>query len=303
MQKIILIKQIKTKAITFCLAVSFLAIIQKTLAQNFDSVEIKSIKITESIYMLQGSGGNIGALLGNDGIVLIDDQFAPLSSKIKNALKILSNKQVRFIINTHFHGDHTGGNENFGGEGAVIVSQENSRLRMTTDQFMATFNTEQKAAPYDALPKVTFTESVTLHLNGETVEVFHVKNAHTDGDVIIHFKESNVYHAGDIFVRYGLPFIDQAHGGSINGMIQGVDTLLFLTNNNSKIIPGHGMLAERKDLLEYKKMLDTVRNRISEKISQGKTLDEIIDADPTKEYNAGVGRDIFIKSVYASLKN
>ena len=302
MQKISLIQPIKTKAITFCLAVSFLAITQKTLAQNFDSVEIKSIKITESIYMLQGSGGNIGVLLGNDGIVLIDDQFAPLSAKIKDALKTLNNKQVRFIINTHFHGDHTGGNENFGGEGAVIVSQENSRLRMTTDQFMATFNTKQKAAPYDALPKVTFTESVALHLNGETVEVFHVKNAHTDGDVIIHFKESNVFHAGDVFVRYGLPFIDQAHGGSIDGMIRGVDTLLSMTNEESKIIPGHGMLAEKKDLLEYKKMLEIVRDRISKQIKNGKTLNEIIDADPTKEYNAGVGRDIFIKSVYASLK-
>ncbi len=297
-----MIKHKKGATIIFCLAILFLGTVQKISAQNFDSVEIKSIKITETIYMLQGSGGNIGALLGNDGIVLVDDQFAPLSKKIKNALKNLSSKQVKFIINTHFHGDHTGGNENFGGEGTVIVSQENSRLRMTTDQFMEAFKTQQKAAPYDALPKVTFTESVTLHLNGQTVEVFHVKNAHTDGDVIIHFKESNVYHAGDVFVRYGLPFIDQAHGGSIDGMIRGVDTLLSMTNEASKIIPGHGMLAEKKDLLEYKKMLVIVRNRISEQIKNGKTLNEIIYADPTKEYNAGIGRDIFIKSVYASLK-
>ena len=297
-----MIKYRKSATIIFCLAILFLNIVQKISAQNFDSVEIKSIKITETIYMLQGSGGNIGALLGNDGIVLVDDQFAPLSEKIKNALKNLSSKQVKFIINTHFHGDHTGGNENFGGEGTVIVSQENSRLRMTTDQFMEAFKTQQKAAPYDALPKVTFTESVTLHLNGQTVEVFHVKNAHTDGDVIIHFKESNVFHAGDVFVRYGLPFIDQAHGGSIDGMIRGVDTLLSITNEESKIIPGHGMLAEKKDLLEYKKMLEIVRDRILEQIRNGKTLNEIIDADPTKEYNAGIGRDIFIKSVYASLK-
>ncbi|MEO6220623.1 MAG: MBL fold metallo-hydrolase [Ginsengibacter sp.] len=297
-----MIKNIKTKTFAFCFAMACIAITQKSSAQDFDTVEIKTIKITETIYMLQGSGGNIGVLVGNDGVVLIDDQYAPLSEKIKKALKVLTSKQVRFIINTHFHTDHTGGNENFGGEGAIIVSQENSRLRMTTDQFMSALNNEQKGAPYDALPKVTFTESVTLHLNGETVEVFHVSNAHTDGDAIIHFKKSNVFHGGDVFVRYGLPFIDQAHGGTIDGMIKGMDTLLSLTNEDSKIIPGHGMLAEKKDLAEYKKMLETVRNRISEKISQGETLKEIIDGDSVKEYNPGVGKDIFIKSVYDSLK-
>ena len=252
--------------------------------------------------MLEGSGGNIGVLVGKDGVVLIDDQFAPLSEKIKNAVKVLTDKPISFIVNSHFHGDHTGGNANFGGEGAIIVAQENSRLRMTTDEFMATFNNAQKAAHSVALPKVTFTESVSLHLNGETVQVFHVKNAHTDGDAIIHFKESNVFHGGDVFVRYGLPFIDQPHGGSIDGMIKGVDTLLAIVNDDSKIIPGHGLLAGKKDLLDYKKMLETLRDRVLEKIRQGKTLKEIIDADLTKEYIVGVGREKFIKSVYDSLK-
>ena len=288
--------------LSICYVLAFVAFAQPTSAQNFDTVKIKTLKITNSIYMLEGSGGNIGVLVGKDGVVLIDDQFAPLSEKIKNALKVLTDKPISFVINTHFHADHTGGNENFGGEGAIIVAQENSRLRMTTDQFMATFNNTQKAAPSVALPKVTFTESVSLHLNGETVQVFHVKNAHTDGDVIIHFKESNVFHGGDVFVRYGLPFIDQQHGGSIDGMIKGVDTLLALVNDDSKIIPGHGLLAGKKDLLDYKKMLETVRNRVIERIRQGKTLKEIIDADLTKEFTAGVGRDKFIKSVYDSLK-
>ena len=139
-------------------------------------------------------------------------------------------------------------------------------------------------------------------MNGETVQVFHVKNAHTDGDAIIHFKESNVFHGGDVFVRYGLPFIDQPHGGSIDGLIKGVDTLLAIVNDDSKIIPGHGLLAGKKDLLDYKKMLETVRNRVLERIRQGKTLKEIIDADLTKEFTAGVGRDKFIQSVYDSLK-
>jgi len=281
----------------------FIAITQTTTAQDsFDSVQIKTIKITESIYMLEGAGGNIGVLAGKDGIVLIDDQFAPLSEKIKAALQAISDKPVRFVINTHFHGDHVGGNENFGGEGAIIVAQENSRQRMTTDQFAAAFNSVQKAAPYDALPKVTFTESVTLHLNGETVQVLHVKNAHTDGDAIIYFKESNVIHAGDVFVRYGLPFIDQEHGGGIDGMIEGNEKLLAIANDNTKIIPGHGDLASKKDLLEFKNMLVKIREIIATAMKQGKTLEQIVAADPLKDYPAVFERKEFIKTVYDSLK-
>lgn len=271
-------------------------------AQGFDSVEIKTNKITDNIYMLEGAGGNIGVLTGKDGIVLIDDQFAPLSEKIKNALKALSDKPVMFVINTHFHGDHTGGNENFGKDGAIVVSQENSRIRMTKDEFTAAFNMSQPAAPYDALAKVTFTESVTLHLNGETLELTHVKNAHTDGDAIIYFKESNVIHTGDVFVRYGLPFIDQPHGGSIDGMIKGVDKILAIANENTKIIPGHGALATKKDLLEFKKMLQILRDRIAGAMKAGKTLDQIIKADPTKEFTAVFDRSAFITLVYDSLK-
>ena len=288
--------------LSICYVLAFVAFAQPSSAQNFDTVKIRTLKITNSIYMLEGSGGNIGVLVGKDGVVLIDDQFAPLSEKIKNAVKVLTDKPISFIVNSHFHGDHTGGNENFGGEGAIIVAQENSRLRMTPDKFLGTLNNAQKATPSAALPKVTFTESLSLHLNGETVQVFHVKNAHTDGDAIIHFKESNVFHGGDVFVRYGLPFIDQPHGGSIDGMIKGVDTLLAIVNDDSKIIPGHGLLAGKKDLLDYKKMLETVRSRVLERIRQGKTLKEIIDADLTKEFTAGVGRGKFIQSVYDSLK-
>lgn len=292
----------KFKFIAFCFAVIFLTLSRQTIAQNFDTVQIKTIKLTDAIYMLQGSGGNIGVLIGKDGIVLIDDQFAPLSEKIKSALKILSDKPVRFIINTHFHADHTGGNENFGGEGAIIVAQENSRLRMTTDQFISVFNSQIKALPYDALPKVTFTESVTLHLNGETLQVFHVKNAHTDGDAIIYFKNSNVFHGGDVFVRYGLPFIDYQNGGSIDGMIKGVDQLIMLTNDESKIMPGHGELAAKNDVIDYKKLLVTIRDRIVKLTKQGKTLEQVIAADPTKEFTTGMDKKVFIKLAYDSLK-
>jgi glyoxylase-like metal-dependent hydrolase (beta-lactamase superfamily II) len=282
--------------------ISFSVIVQRATAQNFDSVQIKTYKMTESIYMLEGDGGNIGLLAGKDGAVMIDDQFAPLTEKIKNAIKKVTDAQVKFVINTHFHGDHVGGNENFGKEGAIIVAQSNSRLRMTTDQFNATFNSQQKAAPYDALPKITFADSVTLHLNGQTLQVMHIKNAHTDGDAIIYFKESNIIHAGDVFVRYGLPFIDQPHGGSIDGMIAGTDMILNLANDDTKIIPGHGAIATKKDVLDYKNMLVTVRNRIVDAMKQGKTLNEIVAMDPTKEFTAGFDRSSFIMLVYDSLK-
>ena len=285
-----------------CIAIAICTLAEASNAQNFDTVQIKTFKMSETIYMLEGSGGNIGVLTGKDGTVMIDDQFAPLSEKIKTAIKKISGVPVRFVINTHFHGDHVGGNENFGKDGAIIVAQSNSRLRMSTDQFNATFKQTQKAAPYDALPKVTFGDSVTLHLNGETLQVMHIKNAHTDGDAIICFKESNVIHTGDVFVRYGLPFIDQPAGGSIDGMIAGVDVILNVANDNTKIIPGHGAIATKKDVQDYKNMLVTVRNRIADGMKQGKTLDAIIAMDPTKEYTAGFDRSAFIMLVYDSLK-
>jgi glyoxylase-like metal-dependent hydrolase (beta-lactamase superfamily II) len=292
----------KSRPLLHFIAVIFALLSNKTIAQNFDTVQIKTIKITDKIYMLEGEGGNIGVLVGNDGIVIIDDQFAPLSEKIITALKALGDKPVRFVINTHFHGDHVGGNENFGGRGAIIVAQENSRLRMTSDEFMTTINNQKQAAPYDALPKVTFTESVTLHLNGETVQVFHVKNAHTDGDAIIYFKESNVIHGGDVFVRYGLPYIDQPHGGTIDGMINGVNELLKRANDSSQIVPGHGKMATNKDVLAYRNMLVTIRDRVAKAIKQGKTVDEIMKADPTTEFVSAFDSKDFVKSVYDSMK-
>jgi glyoxylase-like metal-dependent hydrolase (beta-lactamase superfamily II) len=271
-------------------------------AQNYDTIQIKSTKVAGSIYMLEGSGGNIGALVGKDGIILIDDQFTPLSEKIKSALKKLSDKSIKFIINTHFHFDHTDGNKTFGGEGAVIVAHENTRKRLTTDQFIATFKVDQKASPYDALPKITFSESVTFNMNGETVEIFHVKNAHTDGDAVIYFKESNVLHTGDVFVRYGLPFIDQPNGGNVDGMINAVDYILKMINDETKIIPGHGALSNKKDLQDYKIMIKTVRDRVAEGMKNGKTIDQVIDSNPAKEYNTVFDKVEFIKAIYNSLK-
>lgn len=271
-------------------------------SQNFDSVQIKTTKLTESIYMLEGAGGNMGVLVGNDGIILIDDQFAPLTEKIKTALSKISNKQVKFVVNTHFHNDHTGGNENFSGQGAIILSHENARRRLTTDYFFEAFKETQKASSYEALPKVTFADSVTFRMNGETVHVFYAKNAHTDGDVIIHFRESNIIHCGDVFVRYGFPFIDQGARGSIDGMIKACEQLIAITNDQTKIIPGHGGLSTKKDLIDYKHMLVTVRTRIADGIKKGKSLQQIADSDPMKGYTVIVDKWFFVQSIYNSLK-
>ena len=271
-------------------------------SQNYDSVEIKTTRLTESIYMLEGAGGNIGVLVGNDGIIIIDDQFAPLTEKIKTALSKISDKPVKFVINTHFHGDHAGGNENFGRQGAIIVAHNNARKRLSVDYFFEAFKQTQKATSYEGLPEVTFGDSVTFHMNGETVHVFYAKNAHTDGDVIIHFKESNIIHCGDVFVRYGFPFIDQGAGGTIDGMIKAIERLIAIVNDQTKVIPGHGAMSTRKDLIDYKNMLVTVRTRITDGIKQGKTLQQIADSDPMKGYIVIVDKWFFVQSIYDSLK-
>ncbi len=272
------------------------------IAQNFDSVKIKITKVAGSVYMLEGSGGNIGALVGNDGIILVDDQFAPLSEKIKKALATVTDKPIKFIINTHFHHDHSDGNKTLGGEGAIIVAHENTRKRLTTDNLVPIFKVNMKAYSYDALPKITFSQSVTFNMNGETVEVYHVKNAHTDGDAMIYFKESNVVHTGDVFVRYGLPFIDQTSGGNVDGMIEAISNLLKNVNDETKIIPGHGAISNKKDLQTYKDMLQTVRDRVAEGIKNGKTIDQIIDSNPVKEFNGVFDKTEFVRIVYNSIK-
>ena len=271
-------------------------------AQNFDTVNIKTTKVAGSVYMLEGSGGNIGVLVGNDGVILIDDQFAPLSEKIKKAIAAISDKPIRFIINTHFHGDHSDGNKVFGSEGSIIVAHENARKRLSTDYIFEAFKQEQKAMSYEGLPKITFAESLTFNMNGETVQVIHIKNAHTDGDAAIYFKASNVLHTGDAFVRYGLPFIDDGGGGTIDGMISGAEQMLKMINDETKIIPGHGQISSKKDLQDYKNKLQIIRNRIADGIKAGKTVDQIINSDPTKEFKTGFDKIFFVQSVYNSLK-
>lgn len=288
----------KTSSFLICFFVT------ASLAQDFDAVKIKTKKLSESIYMLEGSGGNIGVCIGEDGTFIIDDQFAPLTEKITAAIGKITPKPVQFLINTHWHFDHTDGNENFGSAGAIIVSHENSRKRMARDEVVALVGTEQKAYSRDGLPKITFKESMSFHYNGETINIFHIGRAHTDGDAIVHFVESNVLHMGDVFVRYVFPFIDEPNGGNINGMIETLDKAAELANNQTQIIPGHGQVSNRKDLLDYRKMLVTIRDRIKIQVEKGKTLKQIIASNPTQDYEGSdfVAKDDFVKIVYDSIK-
>jgi len=271
--------------------------------QNFDTVQIRTTKLTQSIYMLEGTGaGNIGVCVGTDGTFIIDDQYAPLTEKIKVAIAKLTNKPVQFIINTHWHGDHSGGNENFGKEGAIIVSQENSRKRLEANQFFGLPPHEQAAYSKPGLPKITFTQSITFHYNGETIQIFHIADAHTNGDAIIYFQQSNVVHMGDVFVRYGFPFIDEPNGGNINGMIETIDSVVNLVNENTTIIPGHGQLSKKKDLIDYNTMLRTVRDRIKKQMDEGKTMEQIISSNPLNGYvKEGPNANNIIRIVYNSV--
>ena len=288
----------KTSSFLICFFVT------ASLAQDFDAVKIKTKKLSESIYMLEGSGGNIGVCIGEDGTFIIDDQFAPLTEKITAAIGKITPKPVQFLINTHWHFDHTDGNENFGSAGAIIVSHQNSRKRMARDEVVVLVDTEQKAYSRDGLPKITFKESMSFHYNGETINIFHIGPAHTDGDAIVHFVESNVLHMGDVFVRYVFPFIDEPNGGNINGMIKTLDKAAELANNQTQIIPGHGQVSNKKDLLDYRKMLTTIRDRIKIQIEKDKTLKQIIASNPTQGYEGSdfVAKDDFVKIVYDSIK-
>lgn len=283
-----------------CLALAAAA--TPVLAQDLDQVEITTVPVTESIYMLQGSGGNIGVIIGEDGTFIVDDQFAPLTEKIVGAIADLTDDPVDFVINTHWHFDHTDGNENFGRMGAVIVSHENSRRRMATDQLVELFDREQEAYSPEGLPKITFDESVRFHLNGETIDVFYLGPAHTDGDAVVYFRDSNVMHTGDVFVRYGFPFIDQPNGGSVNGIIDAVATIAERTDAETVFIPGHGPLSNRDDLLDLHEMLVTIRDRVQEGIDRGRSFEQIVASNPTRGYpERGIETEPWLRLVFDSL--
>ncbi len=248
-------------------------------------IEITVEQLSESVHMLTGKGGNIGVSVGEDGVFMIDGQFADMSEKIITAVKTISGKELKYLINTHWHGDHTGGNENFNKQGAVIVAHENVHKRMSTDQLMKAFSRTVKASPVAARPVIIFTEDLTMYLNGEKILIFHVHNAHTDGDAMVYFTESNVLHMGDCYFNGRYPFIDLSSGGSIDGIIKAANQALFIVDEETKIIPGHGKLSNKKELTAYRNVLMVIRDRVKKAIEEGKTLEEIKAAKLSKEYD------------------
>ena len=240
---------------------------------EFDKVEIKVHKVAGNVYMLEGEGGNIGVSVGPDGIVIVDDEFAPLAPKIKAALHGITDKPVRFVLNTHYHGDHTGGNVVFG-EGASIIAHENVRNRLASAS-KGRNGHERPPAPKTALPVITFRDTVSVHLNGEEIRALHFPSGHTDGDSMILFVGSNVVHTGDDFVTYGYPFIDQSAGGSVRGLVANLEKALTILPADVKVIPGHGPISTLADVKRFLGMLKDAIAAVSGGVKQGKSLEQL----------------------------
>jgi glyoxylase-like metal-dependent hydrolase (beta-lactamase superfamily II) len=270
-------------------------------------VEIKTTDLGSGISMLEGAGGNIGVSAGEDGVFLIDDQYAPLTDKIVAAVKAIDDGPIRFVLNTHWHGDHTGGNENLGKAGALIVSHDNARRQMTVGQFFKIWDRKVEPSSDSSLPVVTFAEAVTFHLNGDVIRAFHVEHAHTDGDAMVHFENANVLHMGDVFFNGTFPFIDVYSGGSLAGMISACNTALGMVDEDTRIIPGHGPLADRAALVAYRDMLQRAHASIAPMVRRGQSFEEIKAANPleplVEEWGGGfIKADQFIELVVAGMK-
>ena len=257
--------------------------------QDFSQIEFRTEPVADGIYLLQGTGGNIGVLTGPDGVILIDDEYTQLGDKLAAAVAAISDAPLRLVIDTHWHFDHTGGNAKLGREGAIIVAHENVRERMSKPFVFEFLGTEVPASPPEALPVVTFTDAVSLHLNGQTLSVMHVPNAHTDGDAIIFFEPANVVHMGDTFFNGFYPFIDYQSGGGIRGMVAAIDRALPKIDADTRIIPGHGPLARRAELVEFRDMLHTVARRLQGMLDDGMSTEQIIAAKPTAEFDGKWG--------------
>ena len=263
--------------------------------QDFSKVEIKTTRLSPTVSMLVGSGGNLAVSAGEDTVFLVDDQYAPLTPKILAAVQALSSKPVQFVLNTHWHGDHTGGNDNLGKAGVVIVAHENVRKRMGAEQFNEVFKSKTAPSPKAALPIVTFTGAMAFHLNGEDIRILHMPRAHTDGDSIVHFAGSDVVHMGDTFFNGMYPFIDGSTGGTIDGTIAACDQVLGMVTEQTKIIPGHGPLAAKADLKAYREMLSTVAARMRKAIAEGQSDEDIAKSGMLADLDDKWGKG-FLKS-------
>jgi glyoxylase-like metal-dependent hydrolase (beta-lactamase superfamily II) len=264
---------------------------------DFSAVEIKVHQVADDIYYLEGQGGNVGLSVGEDGVIMIDDQFAPLTEKLLAAIRTLSNEPIRFVINTHIHGDHTGGNENLGNLGIDIMAHDNVRVRLAKGV------NNGPPAPAAALPVVTYGDTMSLHLNGEDIDVIKVPAAHTDGDSYIHFKNANVIHLGDVFRTTGYPLVDFGNGGTVKGTLEALQIAIDLAGPDTKLIPGHGVVSNRDALIEFRDMIVEVQRRVSDLIRQGMTLEQVVAAKPTADLDARWGSpERLLPGFYNSLK-
>lgn len=272
-------------------------------AQERPPTEIRTISVAPQVFMLAGAGGNLCLAIGDDGALLVDSEYEQLGPKVVAAIKDKTDKPLRFVINTHWHFDHVGGNQVLAEAGAVVIAHENVRKRMSTEQVLGGLGRRVPPSPAAALPKLVYTDAMTLHWNGDEVRIIHLEPAHTDGDSVVFFGQANVLHAGDVYFNGVYPFIDVNAGGSIDGMIAAVDRVLGLVRPDTKIIPGHGPLSTPDELRAYRRMLATVRDRVQALVKEGKDRDAVIAAKPTKDLDETWGRggmapDVFTGVVY-----
>ncbi|HSG66773.1 MAG TPA: MBL fold metallo-hydrolase [Gammaproteobacteria bacterium] len=286
----------KTWHVVFLAALTASALPAALAQQNRDwgAIQVSPHQLTDKLYYLEGSGGHIGLLIGDDGIIMIDDQFAPLSEKILAAIRGISDQPIRFLINTHVHGDHTGGNANFGGMGIPIVASDNVYVRLS-----------QGSSPKAALPVLTFSAPVTLHLNGEDINIVPTPPAHTDGDSYVHFTGSDVIHAGDVFRTVAYPRVDTENGGTFAGTLEALQLLIDMAGPSTRIIPGHGVVSTREDVVKFRDMAIEVRDRVSQLMREGRTLEQIVAAKPTADIDAEWGfepPDLLLPVLYEELR-
>ena len=289
------------KTATLVSSVVMLIAVPCAAQTNYDTVQVRTVPITSTVYLLQGAGGNIAVSAGNDAVFVVDAQFAQVTKKVQAAIAELTSNPVRFVVNTHWHPDHVGGNENLAKAGAMLRAHENVRRRMSTEQFIVAQNRKIPKAPSAALP-VAIGDTAFV-LNEDSIVVFAAPNAHTDGDLIVHFTKSNVIHMGDVFSSLSLPFIDVSSGGSVNGIIDAVDKVLAMSDDKTQIIPGHGSMANKARLTMYRDMIVTLRDRIRGLVSTGKTVEMILEMNITapfaKEFPGG--HRIFVTEAHKDL--
>jgi cyclase len=291
------------KILSLTLLLVFAAVAQAQ-QPDYSKVQIKATKFPGNVYMLEGAGGNIGVSVGDDGLLIVDDQFAPLADKIRAALKGIADKKLHFILNTHWHGDHTGGNVSFGPE-ATIIAHDNVRKRLSTEQKSTVFNRTTPPSPKEALPVITFDKTLTVHFNGEEIRAIHFPQGHTDGDSVIFFTSSNVVHLGDDFFAGRFPFVDLESGGTVEGLVRNIGEIITKIPEGAKLIPGHGPISTIDDLKNYHRMLQQTTEIVRQKIAAGKTLEQIKSEGLPEEWKPwGEGfikTDRWVETIYRSL--